>query len=73
MKRKGCQICGHAKGVHSKGGCQEIIGQLGPWQTPCGCQDYKPVTFGFTLRQPEGLNPPPLELRSPTGNQGQLL
>ena len=30
-------------------------------------------TFGSALTQPEGFNPPPLELRSPTPKQGQLL
>jgi hypothetical protein len=34
--------------------------------------DGRPL-FGSATRQPQGLNPPPLELRSPTPKQGQLL
>jgi len=37
----------------------------------CGCKD-KPA-FGQDMRQPEGFNPPPLELRSPEPKQGQLV
>ena len=33
----------------------------------------KPVAFGQDMRQPEGFNPPPLELRSPEPKQGQLV
>ena len=34
----------------------------------------KPIpAFGSTLKQPEGLNPPPLELRSPEPKQGTLI
>ena len=31
------------------------------------------VPFGSGLRQPEGFNPPPLELRSPEPKKGQML
>ena len=31
----------------------------------CRGKGVEPVAFGSTLRQPEGLNPPELELRSP--------
>jgi hypothetical protein len=31
------------------------------------------IPFGSTLRQPEGFNPPPLELASPEPKQGSLL
>jgi len=33
----------------------------------------KPPAFGQNMKQPEGFNPPPLELRSPEPKQGQML
>ncbi len=41
---------------------------------PCWLKEHPPTpAFGSTMRQPEGLNPPPLELRSPEPRQGQLI
>jgi len=38
------------------------------------CLDARRVpAFGQDMRQPEGFNPPPLELRSPEPKQGQML
>ena len=55
-----CEICG------------EPIGTAFRWCLDCHLAGRSPI-FGSTLRQPEGFNPPPLELRSPEPKQGQML
>jgi hypothetical protein len=54
--------------------CGEPIGEAFHFCLDCHRKDPNlAAAFGSTLRQPEGFNPPPLELRSPEPKQGQML
>ena len=56
-----CPYCGEDRGTKKK-----VNVHL--WACP-----KNPNTFGSAIHQPEGFNPPPLELRSPEPKKGQLV
>ncbi len=63
--------CGKRRVVHFVGATEESVVRAGAESLVAIMLRERPA-FGSTLRQPEGMNPPPLELRSPEPKQGQL-